>query len=266
MSKRRASTAPKIEAPLAIFLAAFADFLLAAGIKSPRFAAMMRHAFFEAASGSAKLGNERINQSLVAAMTGLTRLQIRKYARQNHPAASGRPDRIEQVVDGWMTDPGFTDRAQGPRRLPISGRGATFQSLVQKYGGDLPHQAVLREMQRHGLVTNREGRVVLRHAVRRSREEARLNALARSLTELIKGPRSATPSALRTINMEVSFPSASDKGRMLLHKRTSERLTAFLSSIQASGVAASVESPASKSQPRKLCRTRVVLLTEELES
>lgn len=149
--------------------------------------------------------------------------------------------------------------------MPISGRGATFQSLVLKYGGDLPHQAVLREMLRHGLVTSREGLVSLRPAVRRTREEARLNALVRSLTELLKGPRGGAPAALRTINLEVSYPSASDKGRMLLHKRTGERLSAFLSSIQASGVAASIESPANKRQSAKLCRTRVILVTEELE-
>lgn len=265
MSKRRASKAPQVGSPLIDFLSVFAEFLLAAGIKSPQFAAMMRLAFFRAASASAKLGNERINQSSVAAMTGLTRPQVRKFARQTHPALPERTDRIENVVDAWATDPKFADRNRGPNRLPISGRGSTFQSLVRKYGGDLPHKAVLREMLRHELVSIREGHVSMRRAVRRTREEARLNALSRSLTELLGGPRSAAPASLRTINVEVAYPSASEKGRLLLHKRTSERLLAFLASIQASGVAAAVESPASKRQTAKVCRTRVMLVTEELE-
>jgi hypothetical protein len=265
MSKRCASRAPEVDSPLIGFLAAFAEFLLAAGIKSPRFAAMMRLAFFRAASDSAKLGNYRINQSSVAAMTGLTRVQVRKFARQNQPVVPAKPDRIEKVVDGWTTDPWFATRTGGPRRIPISGRGATFRSLVRKYGGDLPHRAVLREMLRRNLVSSREGLVSLRPAVRRTREEAQLAILARSLTDLLKGPRVIAPAALRTFNLEVSYPSASEKGRLLLHKRTSERLSAFLASIEASGVAASVDSPARNRQSVKLCRTRVMLVTEDLE-
>ena len=226
---------------------------------------MMRLAFFQAASGSAKLGNKRLNQSSVAAMTGLTRVQVRKFARQSQPTPPARPDRIENVIDGWTTDPKFTTRNRSPRRLIISGRGATFQLLVRKYGGDLPHKAVLREMLRHEFVTVREGQVSLRRAVRRTREEARLNALTRILGVLLKGPRNTSLTSLRTTSAEVSYPSASEKGRLLLHRRTSERLSAFLTSVQASGVAASIESPAGNRQAARISRTRVVLVTEDLE-
>ena len=161
MSKRRAPRTPEVGTPLIDFLSAFAEFLLAAGIKNSQFAAMMRLAFFQAASASAKLGNERINQSSVAAMTGLTRPQVRKFAQQTLPALPVRPDRIEKVVDGWTSDPRFADGKRGPSRLLISGRGDTFQSLVRKYGGDLPHKAILREMLRHELVSIRDGCVSL---------------------------------------------------------------------------------------------------------
>lgn len=251
--------------PVVDFLSVFAEFLLAAGIKNQQFSAMMRLAFFHAASASAKLGNERLNQSSVAAMTGLTRVQVRKFAKQTHPSSPAKPDRIENVIDGWTADPRFTTRNRMPRRLPISGRGSSFQRLVHKYGSDLPPRAVLREMLRHEYVTVREGHVSLRRAVRRTREEARLNALGRALVGLLRGPRSASLTSLRTANLEISYPSASDKGRLLLHKRTSERLSTFLASVQASGVAASIESPATKRQAARTSRTRVLLITEELD-
>lgn len=265
MPRRRGSSSREVGSPLIDFLSAFSEFLLAAGIKNQQFAAMMRLAFFQAASATAKLGNERLNQSSVAAMTGLTRLQVRRFATQIQPTSPAKPDRIEIVIDGWTADPRFTTLSRVPRRLPISGRGISFQSLVLKYGRDLPYRAVLREMLRHEYVKVREGYVSLRRAVRRTREEARLNALSRALTGLLKGPRSSSLASPRTMNAEVSYPSASEKGRLLLHKRTSERLAAFLASVQASGVAASIEAPVGKRQKARTSRTRVMLITEELE-
>lgn len=265
MPRKITSNPPQVGSPIIDLLSTLAEILLAAGIKNQRFSAMMRLAFFQAASASAKLCNERLNQSSVAAMTGLTRVQVRKFATQSHPNLPARPDQIENVLDGWASDPKFTSRNRSPRRLPISGRGVTFQLLVRKYGGDLPHRAVLREMQRHEYVTVREGHISLRRAVQKTREEARLHALARALTGLLKGPRGVSRTSLRTLNVEVSYPSASDKGRLLLHKRTSEQLSAFLASMQASGIAASIDSPASKLQAARVSRTRVMLITEDLE-
>ncbi|HWL64084.1 MAG TPA: DUF6502 family protein [Steroidobacteraceae bacterium] len=265
MPRRKASGSAQIGSPIVDFLSAFAEFLLAAGIKNQRFSAMMRLAFFQAASASAKLSNERLNQSSVAAMTGLTRLQVRKFARQSHPNLPAKPDQIENVIEGWVGDQKFANRNRSSRRLPISGRGVTFQLLVRKYGGDIPHKAVLREMERHGYVTIRDGHVSLRRAVQKTREEARIDALARALRSLLIGPRGATPTSLRTLNVEVTYPSASDKGRLLLHRRASEQLSALLASIQASGIAASIDSPASKRQAAKVSRTRVMLVTEDLE-
>lgn len=255
------------DSPVVDFLSEFAHCLVAAGITNQRLVGMVRLAFFRAASANAKFSNARLNQSDVAAMTGLTRLQVRQFAKQSSPTPSEKPDRIENVIDGWTADTSFTTPTHSPKRLRITGRGSTFNLLVKKYGGDIPHRAILREMQRHGYVTVRDGFVSLKRIARKTRDESRLHRLSSALADLLRrssaGQSALSP--LRTINIEISYPSTSDRGRVLLHKRTAEGLSAFLARIQAAGVAASIESPPSARQKGKISRTRVLLLTEDLE-
>jgi hypothetical protein len=250
------------------FLSELARCLVAAGIKNSRLAGMLRLALFRAASRQAKFGNERLNQSAVAAMTGLTRLQVRQFANQSKSLPPEGRDRIENVIDGWVSDVRFTTVRNQPRRLRTTGRGNTFEKLVQKYGGDLTHRSVLREMQRHGYVTIRDNYVSLKSTITQTRDESRLRRLSLTLAQLLKesvdGEVPLPP--LRTINLEVSYPVTSDRGRILLQKRTADGLIDFLARVKAAGVAASVESPPPARQKGRLTRTRVVLLTEDLES
>lgn len=253
-----------VDESLVEFLTVFIDYLLAAGVTYGRFASIARLAYFLAASTRARFGNERLNQSAVAAITGLTRVQVRQFAKQTNPAPARVRDRLDSVIEGWTTDASFTSNNYEPRRLRATGRGATFHALVTKYGGDVPSRSMLREMQRHGYVSIKNGLVTLKPDATRAREQFRLRQASRALAELLKSPaENARPRApLRILNMEVAYPPTSDKGRILLQKSIAENLEAFLSRVKTAGISAAIDSPSKKKKGR-LTRTRVLLMTED---
>jgi hypothetical protein len=126
------------------------------------------------AAESARLGN-RLNQSGIAAATGLTRREVRHLAgfivsgniNAARPAAKQRTAR---VLHGWRTDPEYLDRRGNPSRLPIRGPGLTFHTLVKRFGGDVTPVAVLNELVRSGAVFRIAGaRVAVRKATLRVR-------------------------------------------------------------------------------------------------
>lgn len=250
------------------FMAELAKYLIAAGISSTRFSAISRLAYFFAASDQARFSNDRVNQSAVAAMTGLTRIQVRRFAKQLRPKVQETRDRLELVLEGWATDPAFTTAQQTPRSLSIVGRGSSFSALARKYGGDLPPKSLLRELVRHGFVTQRAGQVSLKPGVARSRQEYRLRFVTRLLANLIRtedpDPRMAMSS--RGVNLEIHYPACSEKGRILVQRRAEEGLRNFLSGLEEIGRAAAMSSPPSTVRKRRVTRARVALVTEDLET
>lgn len=124
--------------------------LLRRGLTPKRFTELARLAFVQAAAQGSKLRNGRVNQSRVAAQTGLSRAEVSRLLRRDSVPMrqSSRPAPVERVVNGWRTDRVFTDKQGQPRRLRISGATRTFAGLVKKYAGDVPHRALLEELRR----------------------------------------------------------------------------------------------------------------------
>jgi hypothetical protein len=126
------------------------------------------------AAESARLGN-RLNQSGIAAATGLTRKEVRYLAGliKSGNITAARPaakQRTARVLHGWRTDPEYLDRRGNPSRLPIRGPGLTFHTLVKRFGGDVTPVAVLNELERSGAVFRIAGaRVAVRKATPRVR-------------------------------------------------------------------------------------------------
>lgn len=250
------------------FMVEFAQFLVAAGVTNSRFSAIARHAYFLAATGNSKFRNNRLNQSAVAAMTGLTRSQVRAYAKSIDLHRETKPDRLHSVVWGWTADPVFTTSSGQPRRLSIGHKNATFGQLVRKYGGDIPSRSIVREMVRNGLATTSGGFIRLTRKAHRTSSQAQLQHIAQMLAKLIGQPtdHSRRRSQVRTIIREISVPIASSKGRALLQKKTSANLLSFISDLEAAGYAASIETPLNGKSPYGITRYKVVMMTEELES
>lgn len=137
--------------------------LIPLGMTPKGFGELVRCAFARAAAQNSKLANGKVNHSRVAAQTGLTRGDVTRLLRSDilHAACADRAP-LARVVDGWRTDRRFQNRNGQPKALKISGSGLSFRSLVTKYGGDIPHRAVLHELQRIDAVIVWEGRVKLR--------------------------------------------------------------------------------------------------------
>jgi hypothetical protein len=256
-----------LESDLAEFMSEFARFLVAAGITNSQLARVVRQALFRAASASARFSNSRLNQSAVAAMTGLARVQVRDLARANRATVRRKPDYLEKVVNAWNSDPSFASSSYVPRRLSTSGKHATFSKLVRKYGGDVSTRSILREMVRNELVTVKGKYVQLNQQVRQTRGQTRLHQLSQGLTQLLKNPNALERSifSTRPVVMEVAYPSSSPKGRILMQKKSAEALRAFLSELQAIGIAASLETPPKSKRIGSITRTRVLVLTDDLE-
>jgi len=266
MEKKPAVQKGSADRALTDFMCEFARFLVAAGVNSSRFMEIVRFAYFRAASDGARFRNKRVNQSAIAAMTGLTRAQVRDYSQQDVPAARATRDRVTNIVEGWTRDPAFVTANYLPRRLEFGSRQAPFSTLVRKYGGDVPARSVLRELVRTNSVTVKGRVVALKPKVRDTVEQARLQGLAQSLLKLLQEPiqRYATLSPMRTLNGEILYPATSRKGRILLQRRSIKSMSALLADLQAAGSAAAMESPPRSEQKTWTTRTRIVLISEDL--
>jgi hypothetical protein len=152
-------------------------------------------------------------------------------------------------------------------RLPISGRGKTFSALARRYGGDVPPRSILRELQRHGLVTLRNGEVSLKREAARSSAEIRLRVIAKALEELVSasGGQAIHQVPIQTLNLEVTFPGTSRKGRLILKERASSDLRAYLMGLKAAGIAISNDLPPESKNGSRITRARVLLVTEDVE-
>src|SRR5215469_13666853 len=128
--------------------------LLPRGMTPKGFSELARFAFVRAAREMSRLRNGRVNYSRVAAQTGLSRADVKRLLESDvfdfHRVAHAP---VERVLNGWRTDRLFTHRLGRPKSLRIAGPGASFASLVRKYGGDVPHRAILDELRRIEVVS-----------------------------------------------------------------------------------------------------------------
>ena len=112
---------------------------------------LAKTAFVQVASEDYGVGGRPTNASRVAAMTGITRREVRRLRVK---ISNGSADSVEQrtpirdVISGWRTDPEFLDEAGQPAVLPIAGERGSFQSLLKRYAGDIPEGAMRKELER----------------------------------------------------------------------------------------------------------------------
>jgi len=151
---------------LQAFLTELALVLLPRGMSPKWFSELARSAFVQAAADIARLRNGRVNHSRVAAQTGLTRADVKRLLKQNAFQSRKRGQTaVERVMDGWLADPEFALRTGQAKKLKIAGHRGSFAHLVKKYGGDVPHRAVLDELRRIAAVTDSDGAVQLRRSL-----------------------------------------------------------------------------------------------------
>ncbi len=138
--------------------------LLKSGITWKDFCEVARLAFVEVATSELGTGDRPGNISRVAILTGMTRREVRRQRdllERGATAPIGYMTPVSGVLSGWHNDPEFVGPYGKPRDLPLDGPGASFASLVRRYGDRrISVAALLKELQGSGaLVQLPDGRL-----------------------------------------------------------------------------------------------------------
>jgi hypothetical protein len=247
------------------FLTEFAKYLVAAGVSNSRFTTISQLAYVRAATESARFRNSRINQSSVAAITGLSRTLVRVLLKSKSDYARRKPSTVDRVVLGWSSHPTFSTASGKPRRLRISGDGCTFATLARKFGGDVPPRALLRELERKRTVGVADGYVKLLADPRRNQRVHNLQSLALGLAGIVQQPPNSVDDrrGLRVTSIGVDYPSHSALGRVIMQRRLTTGLEAYAKDIEGAGNAIALEAPAKIRTTKGLARTRILVVSHD---
>lgn len=147
-----------LHAALLAAIRPLASMLLHFGVGYREFAEICKTAFVQAATEEFGLRGRPTNVSRVAAMTGLTRKEVRRLrdevAGQDLPPVTA-PNRPAEVLHAWHTDPRFSDDGE-PRPLYWDAPEPSFVSLIRSCAGDLPAGAIRAELRRVGAIAETE--------------------------------------------------------------------------------------------------------------
>jgi hypothetical protein len=157
-----APDAAELRDSLQALLDALAPLLLRTRITPAMVTQQLRLAYVRAAAAHARMATGRVNHSLIATLTGLSRLEVRRLlagGREARATPVRQLDRAARVLDGWSRDPAYRSARGRPRALPLRGPAPSFETLVQRYGGDVPPLAVQRELERAGAVRVSRGAI-----------------------------------------------------------------------------------------------------------
>jgi hypothetical protein len=155
-----------------------AEIFVALGIGAGEFSVLARVAHVHAAARKLRAGNKKISQSRIAAVTGLTRAEVKRILRLPRERTDKHVwhfNRANRVLDGWRSDRKFHGKD-----LPIRGTRNSFYALAKTYSGDVPPRAILEELLTAGAVRKLSGetvRLVRRHASARHLSAEKIHAL-----------------------------------------------------------------------------------------
>jgi hypothetical protein len=143
--------------------------LLSCGITWREFAELAKTTYVEVATDNFGKRGRPTNVSRTAILTGLVRRDVRKQRDILSKAPNTLPGYVTKgslVLSAWHLNPNFLDKRGGPALLRMSGKGKTFNALVEQAGGsDVRSSTLLKELVSAGAV--------------RLRSDGRLQALKR---------------------------------------------------------------------------------------
>lgn len=146
-------------AAIARILRPLIHILIRNGISYGTFADLAKWLFVDVANRAFAIEGRKQTISRISVITGLNRKEVKRVSKLPIPedqTSSERYNRAARVIAGWRRDKTFRAKKGGPADLPVTGTGATFQTLVKKYSGDMPFRAVLDELIRVGAAERSE--------------------------------------------------------------------------------------------------------------
>lgn len=231
------------------FLEILAPVLFSHGITPATIAGLAKDALVASAASTSRMATGRINQSKVAAVTGLSRAEVRRRLVESDrplPTTSRALDRSARVLAGWLRDPLFLGRNGKPKSLPIKSGASSFAELVRLHSGDIPPRVVLEQLKDRGMVRVRANVVSLKSRPR-SLSGVAPNALldvVPYVTALLSA--AAAENSKLAYAQRVSLVVEGESQKILLTERVVRALAATASAISAlpaigEGIATSVD-------------------------
>jgi hypothetical protein len=252
------------DAALQKLLEALADVLLPHGMTPKRFGELARFAFLRAAIERSRLRNGRVNHSRVAAQTGLSRAEVKRMLLQDEALYDGRfaVAPVERVLDGWRTDPVWASRLGRPRLLRITGPRASFAALVRKYGGDVPHRALLDELRRINAVADDGSSVWLKtsRTLRKRNDFAFLSPVLPVLVDAIRLASRRASSRPSSSIYRLTFPLENEVDLAIVRARCASIAESMLDGLGDS-LGTAITLPRRRGKPR--CSFTVTVLLAE---
>jgi hypothetical protein len=149
------SRVESVEKALATLLDGLALTLIELNVTPARLAQIARASFVKAgASQATKRSSGRLHLARIAALTGLSRAEVKRIVSTDFAVGRSRADslpRALRVFSGWQKSKRYSQRGK-PRTLAMLGPAPSFESLCQEYSGDIPHRVILSELERGGYV------------------------------------------------------------------------------------------------------------------
>lgn len=139
-----------------VLLRPIASLLLKCGMTWREFADVSKSVFVAVASQDYGLNGRPTNVSRVSILTGVSRKEITRVRALLENESDPLPNKTTdatRLLSGWHQDPEFLTSAGEPRVLPAEGQGASFTTLWQRYGGDVPVTSMRKELERAGAIT-----------------------------------------------------------------------------------------------------------------
>ena len=130
---------------------------------------LVRQTYVEVAYDAYSIPGQEMTFSRVAVLTGLSRkevVRLKDILDNEEVLVKHAPNRAQRVVHGWLSDKEFLSAKKQPKELPVKGKSGSFQSLVQRYSGDITYGAVLDELNLIGVTELSENNTV--HLVNRA--------------------------------------------------------------------------------------------------
>ena len=168
--------------------------LIAHGITFPAFSRLAREVYIEVGTKYFALPFKKQTDSRVALVTGVTRKEIGQL-RRGQVLPMGDASHFDygvatRVIGRWVSEKRYCDAAGAPRRLTYEAEGdsASFATLVDEVGGDIPPRAVLDELIRVGAVAlspNGDVRLLNQAYIPAHGTEEKLAILGTDASELI---------------------------------------------------------------------------------
>lgn len=127
--------------------------LLRYEISHTEFVELAKRAYVDVAYDYFTIPKRKQTYSRVSVLTGLSRKEVMRLAEGRETQiekAKGSINRAARVIQGWVTDVDFLDANRQPLVLPLRGELPSFETLVERYSGDITARAILDELIRIG--------------------------------------------------------------------------------------------------------------------